>query len=172
MRDLVAVLVADADDGGVGDPGVGEEQCLEFGGGDLEALVLDEFLHAVDDEEPAVLVNVADVAGVQPAVLVDHGGGGVGAAEVALHHLRAADEDLAGRADAEVLAGGVEGDDAHLGAGDQLADGPGRRLPMASRGTTWVPGDSSVMPYACPTGGSPSRREQAAARPASRVRRR
>ena len=51
--------------------------------------------------------------------------------------------------------------------GMQLADGSGRAGSMASSGTTWVPGDSSVMPYACPTGGRPSRCEQAAASSAS-----
>ncbi len=70
---------------------------------------------------------MADVAGVQPAVGVDHGGGGVGPAEVALHDLGAADEDLAGFAHPEVLAGVRQGDDAHLGAGDEPADRAGRR---------------------------------------------
>lgn len=76
--DLVAVVVVVADDGGVGDAGVGDEEGFEFGGGDLEALVLDQFLDAVDDVEPAVGVGVLDVAGGEPAVGVDHVGGGPG----------------------------------------------------------------------------------------------
>src|SRR5690606_25991461 len=101
VRDLVAVLVVDAGHGGVGDTGVGQQQRLQFGGGHLEALVLDQLLDPVDDEQPAGLVHMSDVPGVQPAVLVDHGGGGVGPAEVALHHLGAPDEDLAGLAGPE-----------------------------------------------------------------------
>jgi hypothetical protein len=36
-----AVGVRDADDGGVGDEGVGEQEGFDFGGGDLEAFVFD-----------------------------------------------------------------------------------------------------------------------------------
>ena len=49
---------------------------------------------AVHDEKAAVLVGVPDVPGVQPAILVEHGRGGVGPIQVALHHLRSADADL------------------------------------------------------------------------------
>ncbi len=59
------------DDGGVGDGGVGDEHGLELGGGDLEALVLDELLEPVHDEDLVVVVDEADVSGVQPPVLVD-----------------------------------------------------------------------------------------------------
>jgi hypothetical protein len=47
----LGVAVVDADDGDVGDGGVGGDEALELGGGDLKALVLDEFLH----ERTAVL---------------------------------------------------------------------------------------------------------------------
>ena len=76
-RDLAGLLVGEADHGGVGDGRVGEQHRLQLGGRDLEALVLDELLEPVDDEEVAVLVDVPDVAGVQPAVVVDGGGGGL-----------------------------------------------------------------------------------------------
>ena len=69
--DLARLLVGDADHGGVGDRRVGEEHRLELGRRDLEALVLDQLLDPVDDRHVTVLVDVADVAGVQPAVLVD-----------------------------------------------------------------------------------------------------
>ena len=59
------------DDGGIGDGGVGDEHGLELGGGDLEALVLDELLEPVHDEDLVVVVDEADVASVQPPVLVD-----------------------------------------------------------------------------------------------------
>jgi hypothetical protein len=39
---------------------VGEQEGLQFGGGHLEALVLDELLDPVDDEQPAVGVDMAD----------------------------------------------------------------------------------------------------------------
>ena len=74
--DLAGLLVGQADDGGVRDGGVGEQQRLQLGRRHLEALVLDELLEPVDDEQVAVVVDVADVAGVQPAVVVDGGGGG------------------------------------------------------------------------------------------------
>jgi hypothetical protein len=48
---------------------------------------------------------------VQPTVLVDRGGGGLPAAEVAAHHLRAADPELAV-------------DDPRFGARQQPPDGP------------------------------------------------
>lgn len=54
-----------------------EQQGFEFCGGDLVALVFDEFLDPVDDGQPAVGVDAADVAGVHPPVGVDHVGGGV-----------------------------------------------------------------------------------------------
>ena len=43
----LGALPGDADDGGVGDGGVGEEEGFQLGGGDLQALVLDEFLGTV-----------------------------------------------------------------------------------------------------------------------------
>ena len=51
--------------------------------------------------------------------------------------------------------------------GSSLPTVPGGGVASSCRGTTWVPGDSSVMPYAWPTGGSPSRRAHAAASSAS-----
>jgi hypothetical protein len=36
--------------GGIGDGRVGEEERLEFGGWNLETVVLDEFLESIDDE--------------------------------------------------------------------------------------------------------------------------
>ena len=56
---------------------------------------------AVDDEEEAVLVDVAEIAGVKPAV-AEGLSGRLLAAEVALHDVEAADHDLAD----VILAGG------------------------------------------------------------------
>ena len=71
LGQLARLLVGDADHGDVADVLVPEDQGLELGGRDLEALVLDQLLEAVDDLEVAVGVDDGDVAGVQPAVLVD-----------------------------------------------------------------------------------------------------
>jgi hypothetical protein len=93
LRHLVAALVVDADHRGVRGVGRGEQHGLQLGRGHLVALVLDQPLDPVDDEPPAVLVDRADVAGVQPAVGVDERVGLLLAAEVALHALRPADPD-------------------------------------------------------------------------------
>jgi len=58
-------------DGGVLDLRVRDEERLELGRRHLEPLVLDDLLEPVDDEDLVVVVDIADVAGVQPAVLVD-----------------------------------------------------------------------------------------------------
>ena len=71
LRHLAGLLVGARDDRRVGDRGVGEQHRFQLGRRHLVALVLDQLLEPVDDEEPAVLVGVADVAGVQPAVGVD-----------------------------------------------------------------------------------------------------
>ena len=100
--DLLAQLrVGHAVDGGVGDLGVVHEPLLDLDAVDVLAAPDDHVLLAVGDEEEAVLVEVADVAGVQPAVGVDGLGGGLGLVPVAGHEDRAGDADLAGLADAE-----------------------------------------------------------------------
>ena len=71
LRHLARLLVGRADHRRVRDRRMGEQQRLQLGGRDLEALVLDELLQAVDDEEVAVVVDVADVAGVsQPSASI------------------------------------------------------------------------------------------------------
>ena len=54
---LAGLLVGDRDHGRVGDRRVREQQRLQFGGGDLVALVLDQLLDPVDDPQRAVLAR-------------------------------------------------------------------------------------------------------------------
>src|SRR2546423_12032141 len=69
------------------------EHGLDLRRSDAEALVLDELLLAIDDEDVALVVAAADVAGVEPAV-ADDVGGVLRLVPVAPHHLRAAHADL------------------------------------------------------------------------------
>jgi hypothetical protein len=105
-RDLAVGGVGAGDDGGVGDRGVAEQQRLQLGGGHLVGADLDELLEPVGAEHVAVVVDPAEVAGVQPAAGVERLGGRRGVVQVALHDLRPPDPQLARLAGAEVGAGG------------------------------------------------------------------
>lgn len=58
------------DDGGVGDGGVGEKQGLQFGWRHLKTFVLDQLLQTIHYEQLLVVVDVPDISGVEPPVLV------------------------------------------------------------------------------------------------------
>src|SRR5204863_8487105 len=89
------------------------ENTLDVGRGHvLAGGVDDQLLLAVDDGQVPVLVEGADVAGVQPAVGVDRIRGSLGLVAVARHHDLAAHQHLA-----------VVGQ-AQLDAGDRGSDGP------------------------------------------------
>ena len=141
--DLARLVVGQPDHGGVGDCGVGEQQRLELGRRHLEALVLDELLEPVDDEEVAVGVDVADVAGVQPAVVVDRVRRRRSLFEVALHHLRAAHPHLAVFVDAERRSPWPGRRCCTSVFGTVTPTEPGLNMPG---GVAWLTGDSSVMP--------------------------
>ena len=69
MNALLAVD-AQADDAGVGDAGLREQRALDVFRKDVRALRRDDhFLLAALDQQPARRVELADVAGVEPAVL-------------------------------------------------------------------------------------------------------
>ncbi|AKZ55655.1 hypothetical protein SAM23877_2606 [Streptomyces ambofaciens ATCC 23877] len=120
-RDLVegderrAEVPVGAVDQDVGDVGADRlELALDLGRRDvLAAGGLDQVLLAVGDAQVAVGRELADVAGVEPAVALQHLGGLLGQLVVALHDAGAAQQDLA------VVR------DAHLGAGQRLADRAG-----------------------------------------------
>src|SRR5207249_7242829 len=109
------------DDAGVGDRGVLAEHRLDLSRSDTEALVLDELLLAIDDEDVALLVAAADVAGVEPAV-ADDVGRVLRLVPVAPHHLRAANADLADLSIGKRLRAGLEVDDLVLRAGNHSPD--------------------------------------------------
>jgi hypothetical protein len=78
------------------------------------------FLRSTMRTKPAV--HHRHVAGAQETVGHDHLGGLLGAVPVALHHLRAADAQLAGFAQRQILAVVVANGD--LGRRDRQADAP------------------------------------------------
>lgn len=82
------------------------EQCrLQLGRRHLESLEFDELLQPVDHVD--VGVGVAEVAGVKPPVFVNRGGGRRRIVEVALHHLRPLDPQLAIPIEVKVGAGWI-----------------------------------------------------------------
>ena len=76
-----------------------EQQVLDLGRVGVEPADDEHVLDAADDAEVAVGVEHAEVAGVQVAVGVERGRGGVGVVEVAAHHGLAAHAHLARLAD-------------------------------------------------------------------------
>jgi hypothetical protein len=58
-------------DGGILDLWVCDEEGFKLRRRHLKALVLDDLLKPVDDEDLVVIVHVTDVTGVQPTVSVD-----------------------------------------------------------------------------------------------------
>src|SRR5919112_588791 len=99
---LAAVLVGDADRDGLGHVGVLEEDLFDLARVDVVAGGHDHVLLPVDDVEVAALVHLRDVARVEPAVpqrlcrLIGH-------APVALHDLRAPDDQLPRLADGHLV---------------------------------------------------------------------
>ena len=122
LRRLAAIGIGHADDRRLEHGRVFVERFLEDPRIDVVAAAEDDVLDAVDQEQVAVLVQVADVPGAQGAVAED--GLGVGrAAPIAGHHLGAADADLAALAlpQQPVRVGRVA--DVDDGAGHRDADG-------------------------------------------------
>src|SRR5712664_1046496 len=56
---------------GVGNGWMSQQHGLKLGRRNLKTFVLDQFLHAIDDEEVALFVSITNVAGMQPIVGVD-----------------------------------------------------------------------------------------------------
>jgi hypothetical protein len=120
LHGLAGLVVGHADGGAFQHAGHLRDDVLDLVRVHVEAAHQDHVLLAVDDLEVAALVDHADVAGAEEAVGGHHLGGLVGALPVAGHHLRAADGDLARRAQGHLVAVVVE--QAMLGAGHGQAD--------------------------------------------------
>ena len=101
-----------------------DQRRFELGRRHLVALVLDQLLQSIDQEQVAVLVDIADVAGVQPAFLVEHLSGRMVVVQVAAHHLGSANPDLTGLLAAELLPA-LHIRDPHLGARKRGTDRTG-----------------------------------------------
>ena len=86
--------VGHAEHGAFGDPGLGGEHLLDFLGADVLARALDHVLDPADEEEPAVLVEGALVAGADPAV-DERLRGRLWVLQVAEHYVAVAEGDLA-----------------------------------------------------------------------------
>ncbi len=146
---LAPAFVGSADDGGLGDGGVGVQDVLDHPRVDVEPARDDHVLDPVGDVEVALGVDVSGVAGVQPA-FAEGFGGGVGSMPVAAHQLRAARGDFADLPGGQWCSGGV--DDLHLGARQRPPDAASRcGVSVSPRRVSagviaLVPAEASVMP--------------------------
>ena len=105
-----------ADDGGFVDAGEGVEDLFDFAGVDVHAVDEEHFFFAVHDEDVAVAVFFAHVAGVEPAV-AEGEGVFVVLVPVAAHDVGAADDDLADGVGGEFVVVVVEDSDFDVGDG-------------------------------------------------------
>src|SRR4051794_27425863 len=103
----------------LGDRGMLVEDLLDLARIDVVAGADDHVLLAVDDEEVPVLVDLRQVAAVEPAV-ADRLARGIGPVPIALHHVVPADDDLADLAAMHLVVLLV--DDLHLDALDRGTD--------------------------------------------------
>ena len=121
MGDSPHLSLGHADHGDVGDRRVAHQHVLHLGGIDVLAPGHDHVLDPVVDVEVAVGVEVADVAGTEPPVLVDRLARRLRVVPVALHHLLAAHEDLPRDFGFDDVGTGHHVDDAQLDAGSGQA---------------------------------------------------
>ena len=126
--------MAVAEDGGLVDEGRRGEKRFDAGGRDFFAgREDDEFFLAAADGEEAIGVELGEVAGVEPAVADDFGGGGF-VLPVAEHDVRAAGEQFAVGGDAEFDAGNCLADGAEAARVARRDGDDGRRFGEAVAG--------------------------------------
>jgi len=95
-----------ADDHGVEDVGTGFQRVFDgLGSYEFPRGGFEEIFFAVGDEEVVVLVEVANVAGFEPAVVGENFTGGFGRFEITLHDARALSENFAIVGDADLNVG-------------------------------------------------------------------
>ena len=120
---LALVLVGHAGDRDFGDGRMAVDRLLHHARIDVVAGADDEVLDAVDEEQEAVFVEIADVAGVDPTAL-EGLGRRLGAIPVARHGLRSGDADLARFADGKHLLAFLQRANFDPRAGQRQADRP------------------------------------------------
>lgn len=94
VSDLAPTVIGCGDDRGLGDCGVIEECGFHLSGVDVLPAGDEHVLQSVDDEEEPVGVEVADVAGVEPATGGERRIGGGLVVPVAVGDIGSADDDL------------------------------------------------------------------------------
>src|SRR6185312_13520254 len=94
LHRLPAIGIGDAENDAFGDLGILVDRLLDVARIDLVAAGDDDVLDAVDEEKVTVGVEVADIAGAQPAT-AEHRGGRLGLAPISRHDLRSAHRHFA-----------------------------------------------------------------------------
>ena len=122
-----------ADDHGIEDVGAGLQRVFDgLWGDEFSSGGFEKILFSIGDEEIVVFVEIADVAGLEPAVFGENFAGGFGGSEIALHDARALGADFAifGDANLDIQDGAAGTPDAISGivAGE---DGRGFRQTIA-----------------------------------------
>ncbi|SKU05069.1 Uncharacterised protein [Mycobacteroides abscessus subsp. abscessus] len=130
LADLAEPCVGYPDDGDIGHTVEAHQHLFDLGGVHVESAADVHVLEPVGDGQVSACVELADVTGVQPAVVVDGLGGGLRIVEVTLHHVGAAQQHfslvagLLGSVDAQFVTEhgpptcGGDGDGVIIGAAD------------------------------------------------------
>src|SRR6185503_13044371 len=122
LQPLTLLRIGQANHTRFGDRGMRGEYFLNLARPHLEAARLDQLFLAIDDEDVAVAIEIAEIAGVEGALtvasLAQHLPRRVGPLPIALHELRRLDDDLSHFADRE-LGRAVVGDDSN----DEIREG-------------------------------------------------
>src|SRR5437868_1457137 len=107
--------IRQAHNGDVADARMAKQQLLELARVDVLAAADDHVLQPALDRAVAAAIHRAEIAGMQPALGIDGGGGRRVVLEVAVHDMVAARADLADLADRDGLAGGRIDDTSTVG---------------------------------------------------------
>src|SRR4029077_15854667 len=125
FRRLAAVLVSDTDYRHLLDRRVLVDRLLENARIDVEAAAQQHVLGAVDDENEAVLIHVADVASAEETVKRRHLGRRIRPVPIAFHHIWALDADFAAFATRDILLRVINVEELDDDAGHRHSTGSG-----------------------------------------------